>query len=445
MAKVQPEIPLAGHDSAAENRIVSLQLELGPICGEGTSGHCSPLLNTIDNGRYVVKEVDLQKAAAGSDAGGAAGSRERILNEVRLHRLASEGCGAVVRYAFAQIVGEVLLVCMEACDFCLWDALVSQDAGDVSGLAVGHGRPLEALRLALSEQICSAVRYCHSLRVMHRDINPWNVLLVRCEAAGLPLVAKLGDFGLAARLPPDVCELRGADGDIDVPMLDASALGSIYSAPELGRQYGLAADVFSVGMTLLALWLAASAADEDGLILATETAKQVAADGKTRDQIQAALAAMLPGCFEDATAASAAAVVLPALGDMLQAAPEARPGMAEAYDVFARACAVKEQDTSPLEKRTSSQEADRPCGTKQSQVCDVFARKLGATRLLPWSQMRKVIIGTGLSEDVAQVLRQGLAPLGTNLEGEDPHIDYRDFLDWLYSDGSGCTATAARP
>jgi len=108
------------------------------------------------------------------------------------------------------------------------------------------------------------------MRVLHRDVNPWNALLVLEGSESSS--ARLGDFGLAVRM--ESSELRGWETPGAAP-LDDSAIGSLYSAPELGDVYGFPADVFSLGMTLLAIWGSADLGEEE-LINLVEGAKQAA-------------------------------------------------------------------------------------------------------------------------------------------------------------------------
>ena len=53
----------------------------------------------------------------------------------------------------------------------------------------------KARALALIEQLCNAVSFCHQNQVMHRDIKPENVLV---DAGGR---LRLSDFGLATIMP----------------------------------------------------------------------------------------------------------------------------------------------------------------------------------------------------------------------------------------------------
>jgi len=235
---------------------LQLQLELGETLGEGTSGVVAPLLASLDSGRYVVKRLK----ASGPE------SEASLAHEIRLHRLCSASCASIVRYAFACQSRDETIVIMEACDSILWDALTGSAPWKTS-LAERHAWTL---------QLCSAVMHCHSLRVLHRDINPWNILLSAGTGAdGSAASVRLGDFGLAAQLSEDMTDLTGIEAGGGAVALDESALTSLYSAPELGQRYGFPADVFSLGMTVLALWASADCScNESSVIETVEAAKQ---------------------------------------------------------------------------------------------------------------------------------------------------------------------------
>lgn len=288
--------------------MLHLQLPLGKVAGEGTSGTVSPVNDAIDGGRYVVK----RSKALGPEA------KANLESEIRIHKRLSVDCPDIVRYVFASQTTEEIVVLMEACDTVLWEALTRGDGW----AALTSGPPDQRDRQAWALQLSHAVQHCHSLCVLHRDINPWNVFLVRGGDGAA--AARLGDFGLAVQLPEDGSEtqLSGTSAQAGAVALDESALGSLYSAPELGGDsYGFPADVFSLGMTLLALWASADCdCNEDALIEVTEGVKQAA--GQAAAPELPALAAAAPGHRR-------------LLCTMVAGAPEARPGARAAHAALA--------------------------------------------------------------------------------------------------------------
>ena len=103
-----------------------------------------------------------------------------------------------------------------------------------------------------SRQLAGAVAHMHERGIVHRDLNPWNVFVVN---EGGKENVKIGDFGLSVRCA--VGDALSGEATAGAAPLDASAIGSLYSAPELGSDsYGHSADVFSLGVTPFVIWAA---------------------------------------------------------------------------------------------------------------------------------------------------------------------------------------------
>ena len=97
-------------------------------------------------------------------------------------------------------------------------------------------------RLALLQQVCSAVAFAHANLIVHRDLKPAN-LLVTDEGH-----AKLLDFGVAKLLED------GADGD-ELTRVGAAGLTPEYAAPEQinGAVITVATDVYALGVLMFVL------------------------------------------------------------------------------------------------------------------------------------------------------------------------------------------------
>jgi len=370
-----------------------LKLNIGPAVGCGCSGRVSTVLEALDGGRYVLKEV-----ATGTTADAA------LAEEVRLHRLCSQECSSVVRYAFACQTEDALLVLMEQCDAVLWDALTNEGAW--SSLAT-PSQPSRAERWAWTQGLCEAVRHCHRLCVVHRDINPWNVFLRASGKAdsgtqqnSVRFLPRLADFGLAVQLHNATDELHGACSEGAAP-LDDSALGSLYSAPELGKDYGLPADIFSLGMTLFALW-SSCALDGEALIEAVVATKEaaVACQDPPTDLLQCQLVQYEPSCAD---------VQLCALvSSMLKPVSCSRPTADDVYTCLRTAAAVPE-------------------GVER-----VFANNLPQGRSkMPRLELVDLLSRLGLKGG-AQLLEAASQVLGWGSHPEE--VDYKAFLRWIYSD-----------
>lgn len=102
------------------------------------------------------------------------------------------------------------------------------------------GRPLSpAVTKSFGYQLMRAVAYCHSKRVLHRDLKPQNILV---DAAGASL--KLADFGLARAF--------------QIPLRDYTheVITLWYRAPEIllgAATYSCSVDVWSAGLIIAEL------------------------------------------------------------------------------------------------------------------------------------------------------------------------------------------------
>jgi len=293
-ARLVLERPWSPHpDTAALGGHSPLEMQL---LGSGASGRVFGCVG--GNGRrYALKRV----CCSGEEIAKLEASMHRQAgqhpNVLRLfHSWEEEATGG----------GWVATLLLERCRCDLWTEL---------------GRPRRAVPVALAtrarwtNELCEAVAHCHARGVLHRDVSPWNVFVAEtnggsllgsggggssggdgdsiCDSGGgggsdgdAFKSLKLADFGLAALLPPLALGPLGEGGGggssgykdnsggsggggtpgavlrglscRGAPDLDASALGSVFAAPELGRPrpgYGYPADVYSLALTAGCLWV----------------------------------------------------------------------------------------------------------------------------------------------------------------------------------------------
>ncbi|KAL9625068.1 MAG: hypothetical protein Q9160_000797 [Pyrenula sp. 1 TL-2023] len=124
------------------------------------------------------------------------------------------------------------------------EALPVSDGGRGKALPEGS---LEMSRLGLGEgmvkkfmaQLLEGIRYCHSHRVLHRDLKPQNLLIDKDGNL------KLADFGLARAF------------GVPLRTYTHEVVTLWYRAPEIllgGRQYSTGVDMWSVGAIFAEMW-----------------------------------------------------------------------------------------------------------------------------------------------------------------------------------------------
>eukprot|EP00271_Cylindrocystis_brebissonii_P023479 TRINITY_DN9764_c0_g1_i1.p1 TRINITY_DN9764_c0_g1~~TRINITY_DN9764_c0_g1_i1.p1 ORF type:complete len:1002 (+),score=94.12 TRINITY_DN9764_c0_g1_i1:372-3377(+) len=135
---------------------------------------------------------------------------------------------------------------MEVCEDAHYVHIVMercQPGADLHRLVDTNGALPEPLALDLFRKVASAVSFCHSYNVLHRDLKLENILLSLTRRGGA-LEPKLADFGLCVDLGENPsCEAREIVGSM------------YYLAPEVINEqtYSRESDVWSLGVLLFVM------------------------------------------------------------------------------------------------------------------------------------------------------------------------------------------------
>ena len=218
----------------------TLKIEGLTKLGEGTSGQAFLIANDLDGCKYAIKTVPLPvRGTPEADQVWA-----EVTNEARLHASLHHENIVKYSYSFHDHTERTFNLLMELCGGDLWTRVESAMDGGAAIPAADRER--------WSRQLAGAVAHMHERGIVHRDLNPWNVFVVN---EGGKENVKIGDFGLSVRCA--VGETLSGEATAGAAPLDPSAIGSLYSAPELGSDsYGHSADVFSLGVTTFVIWAA---------------------------------------------------------------------------------------------------------------------------------------------------------------------------------------------
>lgn len=216
------ETPLTDMPEVDTNSLNTCQIELGPKVGEGQFAK-------VYIGRLMGEHVAVKKQRSPVD-----GSDETMAKYLALELKVLQFCDHphILKY----------IGCCVENDECeddekpmcaTWIVTEYVACGDLLRLLEDRTASVEwYLRLRMARELAEALAYLHSRNIMHRDVKSSNVLLDGSWHV------KLGDFGMATEAPNGRCTtICGTDE---------------YMAPELHlgetESYGLAADVFSLGM-----------------------------------------------------------------------------------------------------------------------------------------------------------------------------------------------------
>jgi len=117
----------------------------------------------------------------------------------------------------------------------------------------GDPDEVRARILDLAVQMARGLQHAHERGLVHQDVKPANVLLDRDGTA------KITDFGLARARPAQPGAARTAAGPDASVLVTSGGMTRAYASPEqaMGRQIGRRSDVFSLGASVLEMFVGA--------------------------------------------------------------------------------------------------------------------------------------------------------------------------------------------
>ncbi|KZZ97521.1 Cell division control protein 2 (Cyclin-dependent protein kinase) [Moelleriella libera RCEF 2490] len=201
--------------------------------GEGTYGVVYKARDLANNGRIVaLKKIRLEAEDEGVPS--------TAIREISLLKEMKDP--NVVRLLnIVHSDGHKLYLVFEFLDLDLkkyMEALPVSDGGRGKALPEGSSARIQTLGLGevvirkFMMQLCEGIKYCHSRRVLHRDLKPQNLLIDKDGNL------KLADFGLARAF------------GVPLRTYTHEVVTLWYRAPEIllgGRQYSTGVDMWSVG------------------------------------------------------------------------------------------------------------------------------------------------------------------------------------------------------
>lgn len=116
--------------------------------------------------------------------------------------------------------------------------------------------PLRA-RVKLVGRIARALEAAHSAGILHRDIKPGNVLVVKAGAGGGEVEVKLADFGIGQVISTETSNIPGFTQTLISAESKFQSGTFLYMAPEIiaGGTASAQSDIYSLGLVLFQLAL----------------------------------------------------------------------------------------------------------------------------------------------------------------------------------------------
>jgi serine/threonine protein kinase len=207
-----------GHAQLAQNRdVVLADLEKVGVLGAGSGGKVYKVRHRWTGKEYALKIIQEKHELA---------VRRQIMREMEILRT-SKSQHLVQCYGVFDRGGEISFV------------LEYMDGGTLADVLKYHKKIGERYLAEVTKQVLLGLLYLHKNKIVHRDIKPSNLLLNRKQEV------KIADFGVSTMLANTLAQCNSFVGTC------------AYMSPERfdpdgnGGEYGYAADIWSLGLTLL--------------------------------------------------------------------------------------------------------------------------------------------------------------------------------------------------
>ncbi|ELT89101.1 hypothetical protein CAPTEDRAFT_228781 [Capitella teleta] len=192
-------------------RELSLKYQIGQIIGEGNFATVKECIEKSRKKMFALKIIDKTKCK---------GKEEMIDNEVQILR----------KVKHENVIGLMEEYESESCLYLVMEMITGGDLFDAISSSTKY---TERDASGMLYNLACAIKYLHSLSIVHRDVKPENILI--CEHPDGTLSLKLGDFGLATVVHEPLYTVCGTP---------------TYISPEVLTEngYGLKVDVWATGV-----------------------------------------------------------------------------------------------------------------------------------------------------------------------------------------------------